>query len=710
MVVHVWMTEDRRRQGSRLSVEASAVAVLLACAVVAHGQQPSIGQARISPLGDRVLALASDGNSRAVVVMDLGSGEREAVLRNGPGQSLGACDWVSNERFVCELFVFSERNTAPFGRKRILRLVAVDHDGRDPRQLLDKPPRRPPKLGGKGHGGSGIPLEDLEHKLVHRLPGEPDHVLVSASRVATPYTTVYRVHTRTGKMRRVVRWQQGILFWHADWEGRVRLGTGAFSFGDVVGEPWFGPVAVTSTPKGGWKRVDVADLSVPIGRWDVMGPRVRGFSVDGTTAYVEASVRGADRVALWAADSKTLEPLRSIKAHPERDVRAIPVGARDCGIVGFSHSLPGDPFTWLDREFGRQVARATAAEPGAKIVAVPSMSDDCQTMVLVSTDERTFVRFHLFDRSTGESRHLGGRSVDVASRGASKRSRVRFDTRDGKTLPMALTLPTSGAGIAPTVVLLNEPETNPERLDAWPHFFASRGYAVAQPAFRGVRGYGATFQIAGREMEGRRLQEDVEDALAWLSRKGVSDVSRACFTGRGRGGHLALAAALTVPDGGTVRRCAAAFAVRNAADTKRRLDEPLDYRVCGWYPCGDWESWSAPGHRAVRMAARFVPERFATMSSTRISPVVNAPHPGFPILIKTSGEGVVHERGSRRFRSDLVKTGFIDNVVPGDSPFEEEFLEEAADLFDEVLLGAERPLSGSHDETSAGRPLPERAE
>ncbi len=316
----------------------------------------------------------------------------------------------------------------------------------------------------------------------------------------------------------------------------------------------------------------------------------------------------------------------SIKAHPERDVRAIPVGAQDCGIVGFSHSLPGDPFTWLDREFGKQVARATAGEPGAKIVAVPSMSDDCQTMVLVSTDERTFVRFHLFDLSTGEARHLGGRSVDVANHSASKRSLVRFDTRDGKTLPMTLTLPTSGAGDAPTVVLLNEPDTNPERLDAWPHFFASRGYAVAQPAFRGVRGYGAAFQMAGREMEGRRLREDVEDALAWLSRHGISDVSRACFTGHGRGGHLALAAALNVPGGETVRRCAAALAVRNAGDTKRRLDEPLDYRVCGWYPCGDWESWSAPGHRAVRMAARFVPERFATNSSTRLSPVVNAPH------------------------------------------------------------------------------------
>ncbi len=58
----------------------------------------------------------------------------------------------------------------------------------------------------------------------------------------------------------------------------------------------------------------------------------------------------------------------------------------------------------------------------------------------------------------------------------------------------------------------------------------------------------------------------------------------------------------------------------------------------------------------------------------------------------------------------MVKTGFVDNVVPGDSAFEEEFLEEAVDLFDEVLLGAERRLSRKRDETFVGRLLPEKGE
>lgn len=671
-----------------------AASTLLACSIgVAAEQQLSVGQVRIAPHGDRVLAIATNGVNRVLAVSDLASGERNIALRSGPGQSLGACAWISDERIVCEVFAFAEQKTAPFSRRRVVRLVAVDHDGQHLRQLLDTPPRKPPRLGGKRRG-IGNPLADLEHKLVHRLPSETDRILISASRVATPYTTVYRVDTHTGQKKRVVRWQQGILFWHADWQGRVRLGTGGYAFGDIVGEPWMGPAAVAAAGEGDWKPVDVADLSIPIGHSDMMGPRVLGFSADGQVVYLDAAVGGANRVALWAADATTLKPIRELKAHPERDVHAMAIGARGCGIVGFAHSLPGDPFTWLDQEFGDEVASASIGDPQAKLVAIPSMSDDCRKLVLASTDERTYIRFHVLDRTTGEVRKVGGRDVGVADRNASRREMVRFETRDGYRLPMALTLPTPGDGIAPTVILLDEPNTNPERLDTWPHYFASRGFAVAQPAFRGVRGYGAAFQMAGRRMEAAKLQDDIMDALSWLSRHGLADTSRTCFAGRGRGGHLALAASLAMPDGLSVRRCAAAYAVRGTADTKRRVDEPLDYRVCGWFPCGDWESWAAQGHAAIRFAASHVPERYEREASTLRSPVPNAPHPGFPILIKTSGDAVVHESGSRRYSADIAKTGFIDHIAPEESAFEREFLHEAANLFDEVLLGAERTQHG----------------
>ena len=539
-------------------------ALICVCAISVHATQPNIGRVRVSPDGDRILAIATDGTESVLAVSDLATGTRTVALRSGKGQSLDACNWISGDRVVCTMFVFRGRAAASYDRRRVIRLVAVDHDGGHPVPLLDRPPARPPRLGG-GTRGAGIALEDLEHALVGRVPSAPDHALVSSSREASPYTTVFQIDTRSGAFERVVHWQQGILFWHADWDGDVLVGNGHYSFGPRLDEPWLGPTAVVRNGAEDWRRIDVSQLATPVGPRQMAGPRILGFSRDAADVYYEAAADGG-RVALWAAESSTLEPTRPIKSDPERDVRAMVIGGRACGIVGFAHALPNTPLTWLDRDFGKAVGAAADKHGLGTIVAVPSMSDDCRRIILTSSDQRTYLRFHLLDLETDTVRHLGGHDVGVANRSSTERHMVRYRTREGLALPMALTLPTTVAGPPPVIVLLDDgANEDVESLDTWPHYFAQRGYAVAQPAIRGYRGYGAEFQLAGLRMRGRRLQEDVADALAWLAGEGVVDGERACIAGRGRGAHFALAAVVTRSDGEQgLPRCAAAYAVLDA--------------------------------------------------------------------------------------------------------------------------------------------------
>lgn len=679
-----------RRAARRLS--ACLAALICVCAISVHAVQPNIGRVRVSPDGDRILAIATDGTESVLAVSDLATGTRTVALRSGKRQSLDACNWISGERVVCTMFVFRGGAAASYDRRRVIRLVAVDHDGGHPVPLLDRPPARPPRLGG-GTRGAGIALEDLEHALVGRVPGAPDHALVSSSREASPYTTVFRVDTRSGAFERVVRWQQGILFWHADWDGDVLVGNGHYSFGPRLDEPWLGPTAVVRNGAEDWRRIDVSQLATPVGPRQMAGPRILGFSRDAADVYYEAAADG-ERVALWAAKAGTLEPNRPIKSDPERDVRAMVIGGRACGIVGFAHALPNTPLTWLDRDFGKAVGAAADKHGLGEIVAVPSMSDDCRRIILASSDQRTYLRFHLLDLETHTVRHLGGHDVGVANRSSTERRMVRYRTREGLALPMALTLPTTMAGPPPVIVVLDDgANEDVESLDTWPHYFAQRGYAVAQPAIRGHRGYGAEFQLAGLRMRGRRMQEDVADALAWLAGEGVVDGESACIAGRGRGAHFALAAVVTRDDGEQgLPRCAAAYAVLDARATKRRHDEPLDSRVCGWFPCGDWEDWAAPAkmRRIMSPIRRYVPDRLPEEDTLYRTPLAESEHPGIPILVKTEGPATVHEKASRRFRADVEKVGFLQRTAPGGGDFEAEFLDEAVSLFDRVLLGEER--------------------
>ena len=674
----------------------ASVAAFADAGAEVFGSAPAVDHVRISPNGAQVLAIAADDGKRGLAVIDLATGTITVALQVEPRtELLDSCEWASNERIVCAMYVFPEANgRLPYPRRRLVRLVAVDHDGGNPLALLARPPPKPVKMG--GHIPlPRIPYDDLEHALLHPLLDDPQHVLVAAPREATPYRSVYRVHVGNGAATRVVGWQAGIVFWHADREGRVRVGTGWYEFDSPrIPEPGRGPTAMAVDAEGQLQRLDVADLSARIGERELAGPRILGFSANEAQLYYEARVSGADRAAVWVADAATLKPLRRLVSHPQRDVYAEAISGQDCGVVGFMHPLPGQPFTWLDADFGRAVEAAGPVEHGG-FTAVTSMSSDCRRVVLAATDG---VRrgFYLLDRATGALRRLGDQYPAAAEAPSqSQRRTVRYSTRDGLDLPMTLTAP-AGEGLVPIVVLL---DGSPGRrstaaLDTWPHYFASRGYAVAEPAFRGARGYGTDFHVAGLQARGAKLQEDVADAIAWLGEAGLGDAGRVCFIGRGRGGHFALAAALEDGPAQTrsTSRCAAAYAAMDVALTKRAEHNPFDGRLCSFFPCGDWMRWvDASEMREITRSAPPDKQRKLNRAESSLlrSPLVGAKHPGFPVLIHSAGRSIVHERGSRRFRADMKDLGFFEQVAPVGSDDEVEFLAAAEALFGEVLHGSE---------------------
>ena len=698
----------RRRRRGRIVAASLVLFALGDNAAALPASDAAVDGVRISPDGDRVLAIVSSTDRQGVGVIDLQGGELRIVMEPDiRNRVLDGCGWAADDRIVCSMFVFPSNDGAPYPRRRRVRLVAVDADGSRPLALMNQPPRRPPKLAGVVRGPP-IPLDDLEHVIVDHLPEDRDHILVAAPREATPYTSVYRVNIRDGRFSEVLGYRLGIVNWHTDWAGRVRVGTGWYEYGhdlrSVNGrrpeEPWIGPTAVAADATGELERADVSELSGLIGARDLVGPHVLGFTLDGSRVYYNARVRGADRNAVWEADPRTLSPIRRIASDEERDVEAVAVAGRACGVVGFMHPLPGRAFTWLDDAFGADVAAAESRVDG-EIVAVPSMSADCRRVVLAASDGLTHRTFHLLDRKDGTIRALGRQNSPAATsnEGGKERGkrengleqrRLRYTTRDGSDLPMTLTLPAARTTDARPVIVLFDggaPRDSVAPLDGWPAFFASRGYAVAQPAFRGAEGYGAAFRTDGLRHRGAKLSADVADALAWLEASGLGDADRACFAGRGRGAHLALVAASDgIADAGSSARCAALFSPLDVALTKR--DHRAPYGQCSAFPCGDWMRWAAPHawQRAMGGGSALA-EAADDSADFGESPLVGAAHPGFPILIQGGGKPVVYERDSRRFDAELRDLGFPEHIAPVGSRAEDAFLDAADRLFSRVLDG-----------------------
>ncbi len=153
--------------------------------------------------------------------------------------------------------------------------------------------------------------------------------------------------------------------------------------------------------------------------------------------------------------------------------------------------------------------------------------------------------FWLVDIASGEANPIGRPYPEVHSRDVGVTSWITYKAADGLEIHAVLTLPPGRkAGNLPLVVL---PHGGPigvldaPGFDWWAQAFASAGYAVLQPNYRGSAGSGKDFLLAGFGQWGRKMQTDLSDGVAALAAQSTVDAKRVCIVGASYGGYAALA-------------------------------------------------------------------------------------------------------------------------------------------------------------------------
>jgi dipeptidyl aminopeptidase/acylaminoacyl peptidase len=130
--------------------------------------------------------------------------------------------------------------------------------------------------------------------------------------------------------------------------------------------------------------------------------------------------------------------------------------------------------------------------------------------------------------------------------------------RDGLTLVSYLTLPPGsdtahpGQPDAPLPMVLfvhggpwlrDEYGYNP-----YHQWLANRGYAVLSVNFRGSTGFGKRFLDAGALQWGARMQDDLNDAVAWAVERNIATPGKVAIMGGSYGGYATLAGLAFTPD------------------------------------------------------------------------------------------------------------------------------------------------------------------
>ncbi len=183
---------------------------------------------------------------------------------------------------------------------------------------------------------------------------------------------------------------------------------------------------------------------------------------------------------------------------------------------------------------------------------IVDMADDPRKMIVYVESVDDSGSYVFIDFGSGDTAVLNSNYPALPAEWLSHKQAVTYKAGDGLDIHAYLTLPPGKT--AKGLPLIVFPHGGPAArdyidFDSETHAFASRGYAVLQPNFRGSSGYGSAFLKAGYGEWGGKMQTDLSDGIKWLAAQGTIDPKRVAIYGASYGGYAALAGATIDPPG-----------------------------------------------------------------------------------------------------------------------------------------------------------------
>lgn len=236
------------------------------------------------------------------------------------------------------------------------------------------------------------------------------------------------------------------------------------------------------------------------------------------------------------------------------------------GIIydGFS---PG--YTFFDPKLNARFAQIAAKFPEQSIV-VQDYTNDFKYLVIY-VEGPNYAGDYFLSEEGKDPVYLVSARPKVPTEAINPIGKITLTARDGLKIPTLLTIPAANVKNMKNLPAILLPHGGPEAHDVigfdWlAQAFASQGFLVIQPQFRGSSGFGLDHSLAGRGQWGKKMQDDLTDSVNALAQKGFIDAKKVCIVGASYGGYAALAGAAFTPD---LYRCA--VSINGVSDLNKML-------------------------------------------------------------------------------------------------------------------------------------------
>lgn len=328
--------------------------------------------------------------------------------------------------------------------------------------------------------------------------------------------------------------------------------------GFVVDAQYQAKLAVRNTRDGGseWLRRDASGTWQPWQVFSAENGRSSGpshFDVEGRTLYAYDS-RARDTAALVAIDWES-GAITVLAEDPRADIGGMITDAASHRPLAYGVIYERFKLHVLDDAIARDIETLDGHAGDGEWRLTSRTEDDQQWVIAMSSDTRPSSTW-LYDRKTRAMRHLLDLRPELTWAPLARMQPVVIQARDGLSLMSYLTVPTgSEAGDlrttapVPLVMLVHGGPWSRDGFgfNAMHQWLANRGYAVLSVNFRGSTGFGKRFVNAADGEWGRKMDEDLEDAVAWAVERGIADPRRLAIFGGSYGGYAVLSALTRYP-------------------------------------------------------------------------------------------------------------------------------------------------------------------
>jgi dipeptidyl aminopeptidase/acylaminoacyl peptidase len=533
----------------------------------AFANRPTVNGLELSPDGKHIAGVVSpDGKQTFVAVWRTDApSEPPKLTPAGRGQEIWLVDFVKNDRLI--VYVQQLLDTSLGGgrtRTHIGRQLLMGLDGSNVLPLL--PPTR-------GQSEVAEYLDALDTpSVIDLLPHEPRHILVQDS--GPSGRDIYKVDVYTGQAARQALGSGKFFNEQVDLKGEIRARQELnYEGGNAYIAQW-----IRNPETNRWEEHF---------RWfakdrEPMG--ILGFTQDPNVAFLLTN-RGRDKSAVYeysVKDRRILEPVFEHKLFNATGLYRSQAPADRGRILGLAYEAETGKVFWTDEKLAaadRAIRQAlnvktvpvSLTDPGTGQSATFSVGDGFDTRIVDFSEDLSKVlavkegpkqppEYYLL--AAGKLTLLGksNASIDVNTLGDTRL--VQYTARDGLVIPAFLTTPPAfWRGPHPAIVLPHGGPWSRDNLSwdvtGWTQYFASRGYVVLQPQFRGSDGWGQKLWRAGDAEWGQKMQDDLDDGAKWLIEQRIAAPDRIAVHGYSYGGYAAYAAAVR-PNG--LYQCAIAGA------------------------------------------------------------------------------------------------------------------------------------------------------